>query len=422
MFCESFSRKVTPGKRPMTFPIPKLLARSAGFRTFLLRQLRLTLVAFALFSVLWAANVRGPGAGFSALLFYALFVGNLATPIMDRLAPLSARMKFPLNWVVFLMFLAATAVAIVSLMVVIVLAVNRAPLALLYPQLRGTGSLGILVIMISGSIRHLYEESRGRLEGKNLELQRAVESSITRTQQQEQELDKAREIQEGLLPKKIPQVRGLEIAGAWQPARVVGGDYFDVLKFSERKIGICIGDVAGKGISAALLMANLQASFRAFASETVSPATLLGKLNDVISSNIAADRVVTLCCCAIDNTENNLTYASAGHCPPILLHKSGEAELLQEGGPPLGIFPGRNYEDVAIQLNPGDRLVLYTDGLTEAMNSHEQEFGERRLVELGRRNIDLSASELVAAVQNEVVGFCNGSFHDDLTLVVVAVK
>ncbi|MGB7493579.1 MAG: PP2C family protein-serine/threonine phosphatase [Candidatus Acidiferrum sp.] len=212
------------------------------------------------------------------------------------------------------------------------------------------------------------------------------------------------------------------MAGTWQPARVVGGDYFDVLKFSESKIGVCIGDVVGKGISAALLMANLQASFRAFASEEVSPGTLVGKLNEVISSNIAADKFITFCYCMIDTTDNRLTYASAGHCLPILFHKSGEAVPLQEGGTPLAVFPDRKYKDAGLQLEPGDRLVLYTDGLTEAMNSDEQEFGERRLVELGSRNIALSASELLAAIKKEVVSFCNGSFQDDFTLVVVAVK
>jgi sigma-B regulation protein RsbU (phosphoserine phosphatase) len=260
------------------------------------------------------------------------------------------------------------------------------------------------------------------LEGKNLELQRAVDIGNTRSKQQDQELAKAREIQEGLLPKKIPQVRGLEVAGAWQPASTVGGDYFDVLKFSERKIGVCIGDVVGKGISAALLMANLQASFRAFASEEVSPSTLVGKLNEVISNNIAPDKFVTFCYCMIDTTDNGFTYASAGHCPPILFHKSGEAVPLREGGTPLGIFPDRKYENGALRLESGDRLVLYTDGITEAMNSDEQEFGERRLVEIGSRNIALGASELLAAIEKEVIGFCNGSFQDDFTLVVVEVK
>ena len=359
----------------------------------------LFVVAVALFAVLWVTNVRGPGTGFVPVLLYTLIIGNLTTPIMNHLAPFSSRLRFPLDWIAYLTLLFLTAVAIVSLTLTIVIVLYGASFESFFTQLWSTGKLVVVVILIVGSVRHLHEESRVRLEGKNLELQRAVEIGNTRSQQQEQELDKAREIQEGLLPKKIPQVRGLEVAGTWQPARVVGGDYFDVLKFSESNIGACIGDVVGKGTSAALLMANLQASFRAFASEAVSPRTLVSKLNEVISNNIAADKFVTFCYCTIDTTYNRLTHASAGHCPPILFHKSGEAVPLKEGGTPLVIFPDRKYEDAGLQLESGDRLVLYTDGLTEAMNSDEQEFGERRLVELGSRNIALSASEMLAAIK-----------------------
>lgn len=400
----------------------KLSLHSIGVRRFFSRQLVLVMVAAALFAILWVANVRGPGMGWFPILLYVLFIGNLTTPVMNRLAPLSSRLPFPWDWIAYLIFLFLTAIAIASLTVAIMMPVYRIPISSYFSQLWSAGSLVVVVVLVVGSIRHLYEESRVHLEGKNLELQRAVEIGNTRSKQQEQEMDKAREIQEGLLPKKIPQVRGLEVAGAWQPASVVGGDYFDVLKFSDTKIGVCIGDVVGKGISAALLMANLQASFRAFASEEVSPSTLVGKLNEVISNNIAPDKFVTFCYCMIDTTDNRLTYASAGHCPPILFHKSGEAVPLREGGTPLGIFPDRKYEDGGLQLDSGDRLVLYTDGLTEAMNSDEQEFGERRLVELGSRNFALSASELLAAIKKEVVSFCNCSFQDDFTLVVVAVK
>jgi sigma-B regulation protein RsbU (phosphoserine phosphatase) len=406
----------------MAFPTPKFSFRSDGVRAFLARQVLLFVVAAALFAILWVTGVRGPGLGFVPILLYGLFIGNFTTPIMNRVNPLCARLHPPFDWVVFLIFLFLTAVTGTALTVLLIMAVYRIPIRFFLAQLWTSGRLIVLVILIVGSIRNLYKRTRVRLEGKNLELQRAVEIGNTRSKQQEQEMDKAREIQEGLLPKKIPQVRGLEVAGAWQPASVVGGDYYDVLKFSDTKIGICIGDVVGKGISAALLMANLQASFRAFASEDVSAGTLLGKLNDVVANNIAADKFVTFCYCTIDTTENRLTYASAGHWPPILFHKSGEGVSLREGGAPLGIFPNRNYEDAGLPLDSGDRLVLYTDGLTEAMDSDEQEFGERRLVELVGRNIALSAAELLAAIRKGVVGFCNGNFHDDFTLVVVAVK
>lgn len=401
----------------------KYSSRFIVVRTFLSRQLPLVMVAVALFAILWVANVRGPGMNFIFMLLYSLFIGNLTTPMMNRLAPLSSRLHFPWNWLVFLTFLFLTAVAIAFLTVPIIMVVYRIPIGSYFALLWAAGRLVVVVVLIVGSIRHLYEQSRVHLEGKNLELQRAVEMGNTRSKQQEQELVKAREIQDGLLPKKIPQVRGLEVAGAWQPASTVGGDYFDVLKFSEKKIGVCIGDVVGKGISAALLMANLQASFRAFASEEISPSTLVGKLNEVISNNIAPDKFVTFWYCTIDTSKNRLTYASAGHWPPILFHESGEGIPLKGvGGTPLGILPDWNYEEEAFPLSSGDRLVLYTDGLTEAMNSDQQEFGERRLLELCSNNNALNASELLAAIRNEVVSFCNGNFQDDFTLVVVAVK
>jgi sigma-B regulation protein RsbU (phosphoserine phosphatase) len=397
-------------------------SRSIGVRTFFSRQLLLVMVAAALFAILWVANVRGTGMGLVPIILYVLFIGNLTTPIMNRLVPLSSRLRFPWDWVLFLIFLFLTSVAIASLTVAIIMPVYRIPFRSYFSQLWSAGGLVVVVVLVVGTIRHLHEQAQARLEGKNLELQRVVEIGNTRSQEQALELNKAREIQEGLLPKKIPQVKGLEVAGAWQPASVVGGDYFDVLKFSDSKIGVCIGDVVGKGMSAALLMANLQASFRAFAAEDVSPGVLLGKLNEVVCNNIASDKFVTFWYCTIDTTENRLTYASAGHWPPILFHKSGEGVLLREGGTPLGIFPGSEYDDGGFLLAPGDRLVLYTDGLTEAMNSDEQEFGEGRLLELCGSIVGLNASELLAAIRKDVVSFCNGIFQDDFTLVIVAVK
>lgn len=396
--------------------------RSDGIRTFFSRQGILFVVAVALFAVLWAANVRNPDVGFVPVLLYTLVIGNFTAPIMIRLAHVYSRFRFPFDWIAFLIFLSLTAVVSVFLTVTIEMLVYGIPFGLFFAQVRGTGKFVFTVILIVGSIRHLYSETRDRLERKNRELQRAVEMGNTRSKQQEQELSKAREIQEGLLPKRISQIKGLEVAGTWQPASVVGGDYFDVLKLSENKIGVCIGDVVGKGISAALLMANLQASFRALVSEELSPCALMGKLNEVISNNIAPDKFVTVCYGTIDTTENRLTYASAGHWPPILFRKSGEAVALKDGGAPLGVFPDRRYEDAELRLDSGDRLVLYTDGLTEAMNSEEEEFGERRLVELCCREIGLSAADLLDAIRKEVVGFCSGCFRDDFTLVVVAVK
>lgn len=398
----------------------RLLPPSGSTRRLLTFQPLYLVVAIALFLVVWITNWSH--ADFIAILLYVFITGNLTTLAMTRLARFFSPLRFPYHWLVYVSFLFLSALASSALCLLLIMAVFRIPFSNYSSEFWVSGRLGVVVITIVGIIYHAYTESRTKLERRNLELQRTVEFEQTHSHLQDQELGKAREIQEGLLPKRIPQLKGLEVSGAWQPARVVGGDYFDVLKFSDRKIGICIGDVVGKGITGALLMANLQASFRAFASESVSPGTLCQKLNEVFSNNVARDKFVTFCYCTIDAADRRLTYASAGHCPPLVLRGSGAAVSLNEGETPLGIIPDQKYADTEAQLEPGDRLVLYTDGLTEAMDSAEQEFGEPRLVELGSRNVALSAAELLKTIMNEVSSFSGGNFQDDFTLVVVAVK
>jgi sigma-B regulation protein RsbU (phosphoserine phosphatase) len=397
-----------------------LLSPSGSARRLLTFQPLYLIVAIALFVVVWITNWRH--ADFIAILLYSFITGNLTTLAMTRLARFFSPLGFPYHWLVYMSCLFFSALVSSALCLLLVMAVFRIPFSNYFEEFRVSGRLGVVVITIVGIIYHAYTQSRTKLERRNLELQHTVEFEQTHSHLQEQELEKAREIQDGLLPKIISQLKGLEVSGAWQPARVVGGDYFDVVKFSERKLGICIGDVVGKGISAALLMANLQASFRAFASESISPGKLCQKLNEVFSNNLAPDKFVTFCYCTIDAVDRRLTYASAGHCRPLVLRESGAAVFLNEGGTPLGIFPDRKYTDTDAQLERGDRMVLYTDGLTEAMDSSEQEFGEQRLVELGSRNVALSAAELLRTIMNEVSRFSGGSFQDDFTLVVVAVK
>lgn len=405
----------------MPFSPPKFVPQSSFIRRFLSSQALNVIVAIALFAVLWVVDWRR--AEFSGILLYSVVAGSVTMVVMRRLAaPIFTPLPVFYHWLVFLCLLFLVALASSAVAVAAIMLAFRIPFSQFGAEFWLSGRLGTVVITLVGILYHLYGESTGTLERKNRELQQNVDVAHTYSEQQGQELEKAREIQEGLLPKKIPQIRGLEVAGAWQPARVVGGDYYDVLKFSDRKLGICIGDVVGKGITAALLMANLQASFRAFAEEGVSPGALCGKLHGVISNNVATEKFVTFCYCAIDAAESKLTYASAGHCPPLLLRGSGEVMALKEGGTPLGILPGKPYADTEVRLEAGDRLILYTDGLTEAMNAKEEEFGESRLVDMGKRNRALSATELLEVIRKEVSGYGGGSFQDDFTLVVVAVK
>lgn len=234
-------------------------------------------------------------------------------------------------------------------------------------------------------------------------------------------MERAREIQRDLLPKTLPQLPGVQLAGAWQPARVVGGDYFDVVRLDSQRLGICIGDVAGKGITAALLMANLQASFRALATADAPPSAVCAKLNAFLCSNLAPGKFITLFYGVLDAERRTLTYESAGHCPALLLKESGHVEALHGEGAVLGVLPDWSYRDLVASLAAGDRLLLYTDGVTEAENLAGEEFGEDRLVQAARLS-DGSAENTQRKIMEEVSRFCGANFADDATLVVVTLE
>jgi serine phosphatase RsbU (regulator of sigma subunit) len=242
-----------------------------------------------------------------------------------------------------------------------------------------------------------------------------------RLREQERDFEKAREIQQGLLPKKIPQLPGYEIACAWQPARAVAGDYYDVMKLSESALGICIADIVGKGMPAALLMSNLQAIVRAMTSEDMPPKQLCEKVNRVISSNMTLGKFITFFYCLLDAEKKKLVYTNAGHNRPILFHQDGSWIELKEGGLALGMSRERNYEQGEAELKSGDRLLLFTDGVTEVTNAEGKEFGEERLIELLINNRSLGTAELQKRVMEAVTAFSGGDFQDDVTMVVIGV-
>jgi phosphoserine phosphatase RsbU/P len=240
--------------------------------------------------------------------------------------------------------------------------------------------------------------------------------------EQEHEIAEARAIQEGFLPKEVPQLSGYEIASAWQSARVVGGDYFDVLGFENETLGLCIADVAGKGMPAALLMSNLQAAVRGFASPAVSPDELCVRLNSLLRRNIASDRFITFFYAQLDGPARMLRYVNAGHNAPIVLHQDGSHHRLQEGGGVLGVFPTQTFAVGAMRLEAGDRVVLFTDGVTEASDPQNEEFGEERLVQLLEQNRACSAGEIQKKILHAAGAFCQGNWHDDATLLILAVS
>jgi sigma-B regulation protein RsbU (phosphoserine phosphatase) len=265
-------------------------------------------------------------------------------------------------------------------------------------------------------LRTQIEMGRARRRRERLE---AEKQTLSRKLQEE--LEEAREIQRGLLPKAMPRLGGFEIAHAWQPARAVGGDYFDARTFNERHTALCIADVAGKGMPAALLMSNVQAAVKASASEEITPSQLCERINRVMCGNTAGHKFITFFYGLLDTQHKKLIYANAGHNPPMLARQGGECLRLTEGGAVLGIFPEWQYEQGEIALRAGDRLLLFTDGVTEARNSAGEEFGEERLLEVLIRHRRLDASHLQKRIMDTVTEFCDGHFHDDATLMVIAV-
>ena len=240
-------------------------------------------------------------------------------------------------------------------------------------------------------------------------------------QHQEQEVAEARSIQQGLLPVSIPQQPGYEVAGAWQPANTVGGDYYDVLGFDEATLGLCIADVAGKGLPAALLMSNLQAGVRGLALSSLPPDVLCTRLNSLVCHNTGGDRFITLFYAQLDGPGRRLSYTNAGHNAPVLLHRDGSYERLQAGGAVLGILPVQKFAIGTAQLAPGDRVVFFTDGVTECCDEGGDEFGEARLLQLLQEHRAASASQLLERILATVREFSRGHWQDDATLLVLAV-
>jgi sigma-B regulation protein RsbU (phosphoserine phosphatase) len=258
-------------------------------------------------------------------------------------------------------------------------------------------------------------------------LDRQIEWGRQQRRRQE-ELDAARNIQEGLLPRDLPFLGAYKLSGLSRPVSGVGGDYYDAFKLGDHHLAVCIADVAGKGMPAALLMANLQAVVKAFsferiafASESVIPQELCAKMNQVICRNIGIDRFISLFYGVVDTEKNELIYTDAGHNSPMLVRRDGSSVKLDRGGLVLGVDPQAQYEQGKCFLAPGDRLVLFTDGVTEVTSPEGEEFGEARLLQLLIQQRHLNARELQGQLMQAVTRFSRGCFRDDAAVLVMAV-
>ncbi len=250
----------------------------------------------------------------------------------------------------------------------------------------------------------------------------AVTANQFRMRRDRQESEYALDIQQGLLPREIPQAPGFSIAGAWQPARAVGGDYYDVFPLGENALALVVADVSGKGIPAALLMSNLQATVKAHASIEANPKDLCVKVNRAICKSITSGKFITFFYAVLDPVARRLTYTNAGHNPPVLVRRDGTCVKLEGSGAVLGFFPDGCHEQTTLDLLPGDRLVMFTDGITEASDAKGEEFGEDRLIAHVRESPALTASDLRNEVMQRVTQFCQDDFSDDATVLAVVAE
>ncbi|MBV8817074.1 MAG: SpoIIE family protein phosphatase [Acidobacteriaceae bacterium] len=258
----------------------------------------------------------------------------------------------------------------------------------------------------------------------NSRLAMAVAQEAAHRERITSELEIARQVQERLFPKAAPKIAGLDLSGRCRPAQTVGGDYFDFLPATGGCIGLAIGDVAGKGVPAALLMAALQASLRGLMLAGISePAELITKLNQLIFDASPVNRFATFFYGLYDPASRRLRYCSAGHNPALLLAANrAEPQWLKTKGVALGLVRSSRYEQAEAILEPGDCLLLYTDGVTEARNLQEEDFGEDRLVVVMRENRSRCANDILNAVLGSVAEFSGQAPQfDDLTLIVANV-
>jgi len=248
------------------------------------------------------------------------------------------------------------------------------------------------------------------------------------------EIEIAREVQEQLYPKTVPLLKTLSVTGLCAPARMVSGDYYDYQKLAGNKLALAIGDVAGKGISAALLMASIQSGMRmelrdsldladpahaALNGSRLSTARMVSELNQQLHATTSPEKFATFFFALYDEDSGTLNYTNAGHLPPILI-RDGASSLLEVNGTVVGAFPFSRYEESKIQLLTGDLLVCYTDGITEPENEYGEMFGEERLIELVSKNADRDDDHVIRVVMDAVRQWTGvPELSDDMTILLV---
>jgi sigma-B regulation protein RsbU (phosphoserine phosphatase) len=303
----------------------------------------------------------------------------------------------------------------------------------LLARIRSIDSLVPIVVMTAWSTVDLAVEAMRRgasdfvqkpWDNEDLLQKLGMQTSWARAQRRaqrlrEEELQEAREIQASLLPRTLPELPGYEVAATTQPLHFVGGDYYSVVRTSERHVALCIADVSGKGMAAALLMSNLQAALKPLMWQRLAPREVCQRLNRVLCDLAPIGKFVSLFFSVLDTAEGRLTYCNAGHNPPLLIRQDGRSKELDAAGAVLGQFPQWTYEQSEIQVGSGDKVLLFTDGLVEASNANDEWFGEQGLARIAREHPDSSAEELIGLLMRAASEHCDRQFRDDASLIVL---
>ncbi len=285
-------------------------------------------------------------------------------------------------------------------------------------------TLGVLYMDSREPAGDLSAGTRELLQTLAIEISTVLENARLLSEEREKrqlehELKIARNIQQAMLPPKLPEQGWLVAAGSSVACFDVGGDYFDVMQLSPQRWGAVLADVSGKGVAAALMASLIQGAFFATSSLDSRLSEIVARVNRYISERAANARFVTVFYCLISE-EGTMRWVNAGHCPAIVVRTSGHIETLPAGGPPVGLFPDAEYPESSASLTPGDKVVIYSDGVSEAHNAAGQEFGEKRLVDAVAKNVSLSAAELFVALESAITTFTAGAPQkDDLTLLVL---
>jgi sigma-B regulation protein RsbU (phosphoserine phosphatase) len=257
------------------------------------------------------------------------------------------------------------------------------------------------------------------------ELVRTLADQAAQRERMNREIEIAREVQQRLFPQRIPKIAGVGLAGMCRPASEVGGDYYDLIEMEDGHLGFAIGDVSGKGISAALIMASLRASLRGLILDDPGDlAKLMQKVNRLVYEASSSSRYATFFFAILDPQTREFRYVNAGHNSPVLVKQlSGELRRLEACGPVVGLLPFAVYETVSLILEPGDLLIAYTDGVSEAMTAEDEEWGETRMLEAVPRRPSASAAEVLEQVFHAADEFTAGAEqHDDMTLLIMKIN